>query len=100
MVVPVCRGHLAHPTPLHAFAELMCVIYDDGIGTGTGTALQRSTTSRGHEATGQMGPNPSAQGKVLGARRYMLRKGHAELIAQSRKTLVGGYRVSRGRLIS
>lgn len=79
--VLVCRGHFAQPAQLQAFAEL-CVIYNGVMSTGTGPTLQRSTAYWVYEATGQRGPKPGTQDRILGVRRYTPGKGREEVVRE------------------
>lgn len=77
----VCRGHFAQPAPLQAFAVLR-LIYDGVVSTGTGPTLQRLTVYWVYEATGQRGPKPGTQDRVLGVRRHTPRKGREEVVRE------------------
>lgn len=79
--VLVCRGHFAQPAPLQAFAEL-CVISNGVVSTGTGPTLQRSTAYWVYEATGQRGPKPGTQDRILGVRRYTPGKRREEVVRE------------------
>lgn len=77
----VCSGRFAQAAPLQASAVL-CLIYNGVVSTGTGPTLQRPTAYWAYEATGQRGPKPGTQDRLLGVRRYMPRKGHEEVVRE------------------